>query len=199
MSRGRLEAFSDAVLAVVITIMVLNLRPPAGDSLTDLRPLLPKLAVYLLSFVFVAIYWNNHHHMFQVVSRISGGVLWANAHLLFWLSLTPAAAAWLGPHLGDTAPAAVYGVVLLGSAIAYTILIRSLLAVQPADSPLARAIGRDAKGLLSIVAYVVAIAVSPLAAWLSLGMYFAVAAVWLVPDRRMERVLRPRQGVDVAE
>ena len=151
MSRRRVEAFSDGVLAVVITIMVLNLRPPAGDSLTDLRPLLPKLAVYLLSFVFVAIYWNNHHHMFQVVSRVSGGVLWANAHLLFWLSLTPVAAAWLGPHLGDTAPTAVYGVVLLGSAIAYTILTRSLLAVQPADSPLARAIGRDTKGVLSIV------------------------------------------------
>jgi TMEM175 potassium channel family protein len=193
-SRGRLEAFSDAVLAVVITIMVLNLRPPAGDSLTDLRPLLPKLAVYLLSFVFVAIYWNNHHHMFQVVSRISGGVLWANAHLLFWLSLTPAAAAWLGPHLGDTAPTAVYGVVLLGSAIEYTILTRSLLAVQPADSPLARAIGRDTKGKLSIVAYVVAIAVSPVAAWFSLSIYFAVAAAWLVPDRRMERVLQPRQA-----
>jgi TMEM175 potassium channel family protein len=193
-SRGRLEAFSDAVLAVVITIMVLNLRPPAGDSLTDLRPLLPKLAVYLLSFVFVAIYWNNHHHMFQVVSRISGGVLWANAHLLFWLSLTPAAAAWLGPHLGDTAPTAVYGVVLLGSAVAYTILTRSLLAVQPADSPLARAIGRDTKGILSIVAYAVAIAVSPVAAWFSLGIYFAVAAAWLVPDRRMERVLQPRQA-----
>ena len=173
--------------------MVLNLRPPAGDSLTDLRPLLPKLAVYLLSFVFVAIYWNNHHHMFQVVSRVSGGVLWANAHLLFWLSLTPVAAAWLGPHLGDTAPTAVYGVVLLGSAIAYTILTRSLLAVQPADSPLARAIGRDTKGVLSIVAYAVAIAISPVAAWLSLSIYFAVAAVWLVPDRRMERVLRPRQ------
>ena len=194
MSRGRLEAFSDAVLAVVITIMVLNLRPPAGDSLTDLRPLLPKLAVYLLSFVFVAIYWNNHHHMFQVVSRISGGVLWANAHLLFWLSLTPAAAAWLGPHLGDTAPTAVYGVVLLGSAIAYTILTRSLLAVQPADSPLARAIGRDMKGKLSIVAYAVAIAVSPVAAWFSLSIYFAVAGAWLVPDRRMERVLQPRQA-----
>ena len=193
MSRRRVEAFSDGVLAVVITIMVLNLHPPAGDSLTDLRPLLPKLAVYLLSFVFVAIYWNNHHHMFQVVSRVSGGVLWANAHLLFWLSLTPVVAAWLGPHLGDTAPTAVYGVVLLGSAIAYTILTRSLLAVQPADSPLARAIGRDTKGVLSIVAYVVAIAVSPVAAWLSLSIYFAVAAVWLVPDRRMERVLRPGQ------
>src|SRR4029079_7070275 len=111
----------------------------------------------------------NHHHMFQVISRISGGVLWANAHLLFWLSLTPAAAEWLGPHLGDTAPTAVYGVVLVGSAIAYTILTRSLLAAQSADSPLARAIGRDTKGKLSIVAYVVAIAVSPVAAWLSLG------------------------------
>ena len=193
MSRRRVEAFSDGVLAVVITIMVLNLRPPAGDSLTDLRPLLPKLAVYALSFVFVAIYWNNHHHMFQVVSRVSGGVLWANAHLLFWLSLTPVAAAWLGPHLGDTAPTAVYGVVLLGSAIAYTILTRSLLAVQPADSPLARAIGRDTKGVLSIVAYAVAIAISPVAAWLSLSIYFAVAAAWLVPDRRMERVLGPGQ------
>jgi uncharacterized membrane protein len=190
-SRGRLEAFSDAVLAVVITIMVLNLRPPAGDSLTDLRPLLPKLAVYLLSFVFVAIYWNNHHHMFQVVSRVSGGVLWANAHLLFWVSLIPVAAAWLGPHLGDTAPTAVYGVVLLGAAIAYTILTRSLLAMHPADSPLARAVGRDTKGLLSIVAYVVAIAVSPVEAWVSLSIYFAVAAGWFIPDRRMERVVQP--------
>ena len=194
MTRRRLEAFSDGVLAVVITIMVLNLHPPAGDSITDLRPLLPKLTVYLLSFVFVAIYWNNHHHMFQVVSRISGGVLWANAHLLFWLSLTPAAAAWLGPHLGDTTPTAVYGVVLLGSAIAYTILTRSLLAVQPADSPLARAVGRDTKGILSLVAYAVAIAVSPVAPWFSLGIYFAVAATWLVPDRRMERVLQPGQS-----
>jgi len=193
-TRRRLEAFSDGVLAVVITIMVLNLHPPAGDNLTDLRPLLPKLAVYLLSFVFVAIYWNNHHHMFQVVSRISGVVLWANAHLLFWLSLTPAAAAWLGPHLGDTAPTAVYGVVLIGSAIAYTILTRSLLAVQPADSPLARAVGRDTKGILSLVAYAVAIAISPVAPWFSLGIYFAVAAVWLVPDRRMERVLQPGQS-----
>jgi TMEM175 potassium channel family protein len=189
MSRGRLEAFSDGVLAVVITIGVLNLRPPAGDSLADVRPLLPKLAVYALSFAFVAIYWNNHHNLLQVVERISGAVLWANAHLLFWLSLTPAAAAWLGPHLGDSAPAAVYGVVLLGSGIAYTILTRTLLAAQPSDSPLARAVGRDTKGKLSIAAYVVAIAVSPVAPWLSLGVYFAVAAAWLIPDRRMERVL----------
>jgi len=199
MSRDRLEAFSDAVLAVVITIMVLNLRPPAGHDFTDLRPLLPKLAIYLLSFVFVAIYWNNHHHLFQVVERISGAVLWANALLLFWLSLTPVAAAWLGPHLGDTAPTATYGVVLLGSAIAYGILVRTLVAAQPPGSPLERAVGRDRKGNLSIVAYVVAIALSPVVPWLSLALYFAVAAVWLIPDRRIERVLPRDENVDQPE
>jgi uncharacterized membrane protein len=188
-SRGRLEAFSDGVLAVVITIMVLNLRPPAGHDWNDLRPLGPKLAVYVLSFVFVAIYWNNHHHLLQAVDRISGSALWANAHLLFWLSLIPAAAAWLGPHLGDTAPVAAYGLVLLGAGIAYTILTRTLLAAQPPGSALERAIGRDRKGNLSIVAYVVAIALSPLAPWFSVAVYFAVAAVWFVPDRRIERVL----------
>jgi uncharacterized membrane protein len=188
-SRGRLEAFSDGVLAVVITIMVLNLHPPEGHEFSDLRPLVPKLAVYLLSFVFIAIYWNNHHHLFQIVDRVSGRVLWANAHLLFWLSLTPAAAAWLGPHLGDTAPAAVYGVVLLGAGIAYGILVRALVAAQPPGSRLERAVGRDAKGNLSVVAYVFAIALSPFVPWLSVALYFAVAAVWLVPDRRIERVL----------
>ena len=191
MSRSRLEAFSDAVLAVVITIMVLNLKPPSGHDFTDLRSLLPKLAIYLLSFVFVAIYWNNHHHLFQIVERVTGPVLWANAHLLFWLSLTPVAAAWLGPHLGDTAPTATYGAVLLGSAIAYGILVRALLAAHTPGSPLAQAIGRDRKGNLSIVAYVVAIALSPLVPWLSLAIYFAVAAVWLIPDRRIERALGP--------
>jgi uncharacterized membrane protein len=191
MTRDRLEAFSDGVLAVVITIMVLNLDPPSGHTFADLRPLYPRLAVYLLSFVFIAIYWNNHHHLFQVVDRISGSVLWANAHLLFWLSLTPAAAAWLGPHLGQTAPTVVYGVVLLGSAIAFGILVRTLLAAQPPDSPLERAIGSDRKGNLSVVAYVVAIALSFVVPWLSLAIYFAVAAVWLIPDRRIERVLPP--------
>jgi uncharacterized membrane protein len=188
-SRGRLEAFSDGVIAVVITIMVLNLRPPPGDALSDLRPLGPKLAVYLLSFVFIAIYWNNHHHLLHAVERVSGAVLWANAHLLFWLSLTPVAAAWMGPHLGDTAPAAVYGFVLLGSGVAYAILTRALLAAQPPGSPLERAVGRDLKGNLSVVVYVVAIALSPVAPWFSLAAYFAVAAAWLVPDRRIERVL----------
>ena len=194
MSRDRLEAFSDAVIAVVITIGVLNLRPPGGDALADLRPVVPKLAIYLLSFVFIALYWNNHHLLLRAGEHISGAVLWANANLLFWLSLTPAAAAWLGPHLGESAPAAVYGVVLLGSAIAYSILTRALLAAQPPDSPLERAVGRDRKGNLSVVAYVVAIAFSPIAPWLSVVIYFAVAAVWLVPDRRIERVLPRSSG-----
>jgi len=191
MSSGRLEAFSDAVIAVVITIMVLTLRPPAGSSLHDLRPLVPKLSVYLLSFVFVAIYWNNHHNLMQVVDRVSGSALWANAHLLFWLSLIPAGAAWLGPHVGDSAPVGVYGVVLLGAGIAYSILTRTLIAAHEPDSRIARAVGRDTKGKLSVVAYVVAIAVAPVLPWLSVGVYIAVALAWFIPDRRMERVLAP--------
>jgi uncharacterized membrane protein len=196
MSRGRIEAFSDGVIAVVITIMVLSLHPPAGGSLHDLRPLVPKLSVYLLSFVFVAIYWNNHHHLMHVVERVNGGVLWANAHLLFWLSLTPAAAAWLGPHLGDSAPVAIYGIVLLGSAIAYLILTRTLVGADRPDSRVAQALGRDRKGNLSVVAYVAAIAVAPVAPWLSLGIYTAVALTWLIPDRRMERALTTLPDAD---
>jgi len=191
MSRSRLEAFSDGVIAVVITIMVLSLEPPDGASLHDLRPLVPKLSVYLLSFVFVAIYWNNHHHLMQVVDHVTGTALWANAHLLFWVSLTPVAAAWLGPHVGDSTPVAVYGVVLLGSGIAYTILTRTLLAAHGPESRLARAIGRDAKGYLSLAAYVVAIAAAPVVPWLSIGLYIAVAVTWFIPDRRVERVLDP--------
>jgi uncharacterized membrane protein len=189
MSRSRLEAFSDSVIAVVITLMVLSLRPPDGSSLHDLRPLVPKLSVYLLSFVFLAIYWNNHHHLLQVVDRVTGAVLWANAHLLFWLSLTPVAAAWLGPHLNDSTPVAVYGVVLLGSGIAYWILIHALIAAHGPESRLAQAIGRDRKGNLSLVAYLVAIAVAPAVPWMSIGLYIAVAVAWFVPDRRVERVL----------
>ena len=189
MSPGRLEAFSDGVIAVIITIMVLSLRPPDGGSLHDLRPLVPKLSVYLLSFVFVAIYWTNHHHLMQVVDRVSGAALWANAHLLFWLSLTPAAAAWLGPHVRDKAPVAIYGVVLLGSAIAYSILTLALVSSAGSDARIARALGRDRKGKFSVVAYAVAIAVAPVVPWISLGIYIAVTLVWLVPDRRMERGL----------
>jgi uncharacterized membrane protein len=189
MSRSRLEAFSDAVIAVVITIMVLSLRPPDGSSLHDLRPLVPKLSVYLLSFIFIAIYWNNHHHLLQVVDRVTGAALWANAHLLFWLSLTPVAAAWLGPHVSDSTPVAVYGVVLLGSGIAYWILTHTLIAAHGPESRLAQAIGRDTKGNLSLVAYLVAIAVAPAVPWMSIGLYVAVAVAWFVPDRRVERVL----------
>jgi uncharacterized membrane protein len=196
MSTGRLEAFSDAVIAVVITIMVLDLHPPDGSNLHDLRPLVPKLSVYLLSFVFIALYWNNHHHLLQVVDRISGAALWANAHLLFWLSLTPVTAAWLGPHLGDTAPVAVYGVVLLGSGIAYWILTHTLIAAHEPGSRIARAIGRDAKGYLSLLAYVIGIAVAPVAPWASIGFYVAVAVAWFMPDRRVERVLTAARSRD---
>jgi uncharacterized membrane protein len=188
-SKTRLEAFTDAVIAVLITIMVLNLRPPGGVHVSDLRPLAPKVSVYLLSFVFLGIYWNNHHHLFQVVNRISGGVLWANLHLLFWLSLTPLAAAWMGPHLRDSAPVGVYGAVLLGSAFAFTILTRALLATNGPGSRLAQALGSDWKGNLSIVAYVLGIAVSPFVPLLSVAVYVAVAAMWLAPDRRVERVI----------
>jgi uncharacterized membrane protein len=188
-SKTRLDNFTDAVIAVLITIMVLDLRPPEGVHLSDLHPLVPKLGVYLLSFVFLGIYWNNHHHLMQVVDRISGGVLWANSHLLFWLSLTPIAAAWMGPHLGDSAPVGVYGAVLLGSAIAFTILTRTLLAAAGPGSRLADALGRDWKGKISIVGYVVAIALAAFVPELSVALYVAVAAYWLVPDRRMERVI----------
>src|SRR5204863_6574026 len=173
MSKTRLEAFSDAVIAIIMTVMVLELRVPHGADWTALRPMVPSFLTYVLSFVILGIYWNNHHHLLHAVERVSGAVLWANAHLLFWLSLTPAAAACMGPHLGDTAPAAVYGVVLLGSGIAYAILIRALLAAQPPGSPLESAVGRDRKGNLSVVVYVVATALSPVAPWFSLAVYFA--------------------------
>ena len=192
MSRARLEAFSDGVIAILVTIMVLDLRPPAGQQFGDLRPLLPKLLVYLMSFTFVAIYWNNHHHLMQVVERIDGRVLWANMALLFWLSLTPAATAWLGPHSGTTAPVVIYGIVLLGPAVAYFVLTRTLLAIHAPDSQLAIALGRDWKGKLSAVAYLVGIALAFGAPWAAIGIYVAVAVVWLVPDRRIERVTSDR-------
>jgi uncharacterized membrane protein len=189
MSRGRLEAFSDGVIAVVITIMVLSLDPPEGGSLHDLRPLVPKVLIYLLSFVFVAIYWTNHHHMLQLVDHVNGATLWANVHLLFWLSLTPVSAAWLGSHLGDTTPVAIYGIVLLGAGVAYWILTHVLIAAHGPDSRLAQAIGRDAKGYVSLFAYLAGVALAPVAPWVSVGLYVAVALAWFVPDRRVERVL----------
>jgi uncharacterized membrane protein len=197
MGKGRLEAFSDGVMAIIITIMVLELKvphPAAGETaqavtLADLKPLLPVFISYILSFLYVGIYWNNHHHLFQVVHKVGGGVLWANLHLLFWLSLMPFATGWMGENHFATVPVALYGAVLLGSAIAYFILTRALLAHHPSDSPLARAIGCDFKGKISVVIYAVAIGLSFVNRWIGVVLYFAVAVIWLVPDRRIERII----------
>ena len=190
MDTGRLEAFSDGVLAIVITIMVLELRPPHETELAALRPLLWVFLSYVLSFVYLGIYWNNHHHMLHVTRRVSGGVLWANLHLLFWLSLVPFVTAWMGENHFTSVPTALYGVVLLMAAIAYNILERAILAVEGPDSVLATAVGVDLKGRLSPIAYVAAIALAFVAPWLSGALYVAVALVWLVPDRRIERAVQ---------
>jgi TMEM175 potassium channel family protein len=192
MTRNRLEAFSDGVIAIIITIMVLELRPPEGVTFADLRPLLPKLLSYVLSFVFLAIYWNNHHHLMHVVQKVNGRVLWANVHLLFWLSLTPFVTAWLGEHGASAVPVAAYGIVQLFAGIAYFILTRTLLAIHPADSHLAIALGRDWKGKVSVLAYVAAIPLAFVVQWASIAIYVAVALTWWVPDRRIERTLEPR-------
>jgi uncharacterized membrane protein len=189
MTRNRLEAFSDGVIAILITIMVLELRPPAGTGFADLAPLAPKLLSYLLSFTFVAIYWNNHHHLLHVVDRVDGRVLWANMHLLFWLSLTPFVTAWMGENHAAPVTVAAYGLVLLAAAIAYFLLTRALLALHPPDSRLARALGADWKGKVSVVAYAVAVAMAFTERWVAVGIYVAVALVWLAPDRRIERAL----------
>lgn len=194
MTRGRLEAFSDGVIAIIITIMVLELHPPEGHAFADLATLYPKFLCYVLSFVFVAIYWNNHHHLMHAVHRVNGAVLWANVHLLFWLSLVPFTTAWMGEHGADPVPVAVYGVVMLASAIAYFILTRALLAAQPDNSPLAEALGRDWKGKLSLTAYALAIPVAFVGRWVSIGIFVAVALVWLAPDRRIERTIASRTG-----
>jgi uncharacterized membrane protein len=188
-TRGRLEAFSDGVIAIIITIMVLELRPPHGVSLEAIRPLLPKLCGYVLSFVFVAIYWNNHHHLLHVVQRINGKVLWANMHLLFWLSLVPAVTAWMGEEGAAPMTVAAYGVVLLFSGVAYFILTRALLALHARDSPLAEALGYDWKGKMSMVAYAVAIPVAFANRWIAIAIYAVVSLTWLVPDARIERTL----------
>ncbi|HEU4610834.1 MAG TPA: TMEM175 family protein [Kofleriaceae bacterium] len=189
MTKGRLEAFSDGVLAIIITIMVLELKTPHETDLAALRPLVPILLTYLLSFVFVAIYWNNHHNMLHAVERVTGGVLWANLHLLFWLSLFPFVTGWMDENHFEPVPVAAFGCVLLGSAIAYYILTRALLANHAADSMLARGLGRDVKGKLSTAGYVAAIPLAFVHPAIALAMYVSVALVWLVPDRRFERLL----------
>jgi uncharacterized membrane protein len=189
MSTGRMEAFSDGVIAILITIMVLELPKPEGTSWSALQDDLPVLLAYVLSFVYLGIYWNNHHHMLQATHRVSGPMLWANLHLLFWLSLVPFTTAWLGEHELATAPAAAYGIVLLAAALAYYLLERVIVRSQGEGSVVARAVGRDLKGRLSPLAYAVGIGLSFLAPWLAVAIYAAVALVWLVPDRRLERTM----------
>jgi uncharacterized membrane protein len=189
MEKNRLEAFSDGVLAIIITIMVLELKVPHATELAELKPLLPVFLSYVLSFIYVGIYWNNHHHMFHSTRNVSGGILWANLHLLFWLSLFPFTTGWMGEnHLAPT-PTAVYGFVLLMAAIAYYILQRTIISQQGRDSLLAAAIGKDWKGKLSPVLYLSAIPLAFVSSWIASGLYAFVAFLWLVPDRRIERVL----------
>jgi len=196
MQKGRFEAFSDAVIAIILTIMVLELRPPHGVSLEALRPILPQFLSYLLSFVFLGIYWNNHHHMMHAAKRVNGAVLWANMHLLLWLSLTPFATAWLGENELSTWPTATYGVVLLGSAIAYFILTRTLIAANGKDSAYAKALGNDFKGKLSPVIYLLGIGLSLIWPIVSCGLYVLVALIWLVPDTRFERNLAAHDNLN---
>jgi len=187
--KGRLEAFSDGVIAIIITIMVLELKVPEGDDWTALRPLTPVFLSYVLSFVLLAIYWNNHHHLLHACRHVNGRVLWANTHLLFWLSLTPAATAWMGESHSAATPVALYGVVQLLAACAYYILTRALIAAHGNESPLAAAIGRDFKGKVSVVLWAVAIPVSFLTPLVACALYVLVAIIWFIPDRRIERAL----------
>ncbi len=192
MGTNRLEAFSDGVLAIIITIMVLELRAPHGTALADLRPLVPVFMSYVLSFVYLGIYWNNHHHMLHVTEEVSGGILWANLHLLFWLSLIPFVTAWIGENHFAPTPMALYGVVLLMAAIAYFILQTLILRREAEDSLLHAAVGPDWKGRLSPVLYALAIPAAYFQTWISGAIYVGVALMWLVPDQRIERVL-PRR------
>ena len=189
MKPERMNAFTDGVIAILITILVLELQPPEGHHLADILDEKGKLLAYLLSFGFVAIYWVNHHHLMQVVHRVDGRTLWANIHLLLWLSLTPIATAWLGEAGAEPGPVAGYAIVLLGCAIAYTLLTLSLLALHGPGSQLAQAIGNDRKGKLSLAAYVIALALSFVVPWVSIALFVAVAIIWFIPDRRVERVI----------
>jgi len=198
MTRGRLEAFSDGVIAILITIMVLELKVPHDTSWGALRALVPVFLAYVLSFIFLGIYWSNHHHMFHCVEHVGGGILWANLHLLFWLSLVPFATAWLGENHVEPLPTALYGVVLLGSAIAYTILQVTIIRHQGRGSTLAQLIGRDRKGKLSVALYIAAIPLVLVSVWVSIAIYVAVAMIWLVPDPRIESRIGQIHGRDPA-
>ena len=193
MKKSRLEAFSDGVIAILITIMVLELKIPSGTSFEALRPLLPLFLTYVLSFVFLGIYWNNHHHLLHAAEKINGNILWANLHLLFWLSLIPFVTGWMGENHFAALPTAAYGAVLLLAAVAYKLLSNAILREQGAESLLARALGRDIKGTISPILYVVAIPMSFVEHWVAYGLYVAVALMWLIPDRRIEIHLKERK------
>ena len=189
MSKGRLEAFSDGVIAIIITIMVLELAPPHGASLDDLKALVPIFVAYVLSFVNVGIYWNNHHHLFQAVKVVTGGVLWANLFLLFWLSLFPFVTGWMGENEFAPVPVALYGAVALFAGLAYYVLERALIRVQPPETGLGEAIGQERKGLASMALFAVAIPVALVAPAVAFALYVVVAVIWFIPDRRIERAL----------
>jgi len=189
MGKSRLEAFSDGVIAIIITIMVLEMKVPHEPSLAALWLILPVFVSYILSFIYTGIYWNNHHHMLHAVQKINGAVLWANLHLLFWLSLIPFATGWMGENHFSEVPVALYGVVLLMAGVAYYILSRMLIKLHGKESALAQAVGNDFKGKLSVIAYAVAIPLSFVNRWLALGLYVLVAIMWLIPDRRIEKVI----------
>jgi TMEM175 potassium channel family protein len=195
MTKSRLEAFSDGVIAILITIMVLELGIPHGTDLAALGPLVPVLVAYVLSFAFLGIYWVNHHHLMQAAHHVDGRILWANLHLLFWLSLVPFGTAWIGENNFAPVPMAAYGVILLMSAMAYFLLVRALIRREGPDSIIATAIGRDTKGVISPLLYVIAIPVALFAPWLSFVIYVAVALIWVVPDMRIERrIPDPHEG-----
>ncbi|MFW0738225.1 TMEM175 family protein [Flavobacterium sp. T12S277] len=188
MNKTRLEAFSDGVLAIIITIMILEIKVPAGHEFADLKPLIPKFLSYVLSFVYVGIYWNNHHYLIHSLSKVNGKILWANLHLLFWLSLIPVATGWMGEHNFAKASMALYGTVLLLCSIAYFILQRIIILNEGTNSTLAKAIGRDVKGHTSSVLYILGIVFSFYNEWISGAAYFIVALLWLIPDKRIERI-----------
>ena len=190
MNTQRLEAFSDGVMAIIITIMVLELRPPHGTDVAALRPLVPIGVSYVLSFVYLGIYWNNHHHMLHVTRRVDGAILWANLHLLFWLSLVPFVTAWMGENHFAPVPTAAYGIVLLMAGVSYLILQRTILLSEGPQSLLRQAVGRDWKGNASAVLYAIAIPSALAWPWVAWGIYVGVAVMWMVPDRRIERVVR---------
>ena len=190
MGKGRLEAFSDGVLAIIITIMVLEMKVPHGSNLDALQPLLPVFISYVLSFIYIGIYWNNHHHLLQAVNRVSGSALWANVHLLFWLSLVPFATAWMGENHFSLWPVVLYGFILFMAGIAYYILAHCLTGIHGRDSELARALGKDVKGILSVVLYLIGIGLAFINPWLGFSIYSVVAAIWFITDSRIEKNIK---------